>query len=310
MKESFSYDKFIEYIKERKNIFDQPEDRYRIKFIPQLLYKYWSFESPYNNENIEKLLNGKIWMPASKTLNDPFEFQIITDMLTEEEAMAFRTDILSRNTILSLCDSYKNNLMWSHYGNAHTGLCIEFEVNYNNLIFPVTYCKNQIDETNSIRKWLKIKKDFVKKEIADRTIDELYLLANINKVMLYKSYDWHYEHEYRIIARNFSSGACEKITSGYWESLNAINIRVNRIILGFNCTIQNKAKIIDIINKFNEEKILKEMINTDFKYSIDYVEKKLKNENVLIELYQMERCDKSLILFDEQLKKNGRVYIG
>ena len=74
--------------------------------------------------------------------------------------------------------------------------------------------------------------------------------------------------------------------------------------------IQNKAKIIDIINKFNEEKILKEMINTDFKYSIDYVEKKLKNENVLIELYQMERCDKSLILFDEQLKKNGRVYIG
>lgn len=174
----------------------------------------------------------------------------------------------------------------------------------------MTYCKNQIDETNSIRKWLKIKKDFVKKEIADRTIDELCLLANINKVMLYKSYDWHYEHEYRIIARNFSSGACEKITSGYWESLNAINIRVNRIILGFNCTIQNKAKIIDIINKFNEEKILKEMINTDFKYSIDYVEKKLKNENVLIELYQMERCDKSLILFDEQLKKNGRVYIG
>ncbi len=249
-------------------------------------------------------------MPASKTLNDPFEFQIITDTLTEEETMAFRTDILSRNTILALCDSYKNNLMWSHYGNAHTGLCIEFEVDNDNLIFPVIYCKNQIDETDSIRNWLKIKADVAKKEITDRTIDELCLISNINKIMLYKSYDWHYEHEYRIITRNFSSDTYEKITSGYWESLNALNIKVNRIILGFNCTTQNKAKIIDTINRFNEEKILKEMIDTDFRYSIKNVEKNLKNENVFIELYQMKKHNKSLILCDEQLNKNGRIYIG
>lgn len=105
-------------------------------------------------------------MPIANTLNDPFEFQILSDRLTEEKKLEFRVDILGRNSILSLCDSYDNNLLWSHYGWSHSGICIEFEVEDKRYIFPVTYCQEQIDATEDMEQWLNIKAKVIAKLVS------------------------------------------------------------------------------------------------------------------------------------------------
>ncbi len=231
-------------------------------------------------------------MPIASTLNDPFEFQILKDSLSEEQRMEFRKDTLGRNSILALCDSHTNNLLWSHYSFAHTGICLEFEVEDADRIFPVIYQRYQEDYTDEIVKWLEIKKNVIQKAPEEMTNEERFLLARIQKIMLVKKSDWKYEKEFRITNRKPYDDKDEdeySMTQGYWEKVSHLGIKLRRIILGFNCSIQNKAKVIDYVNSANESLVMREMARSDFKYSAGAVIKTLIETGDVITVFQKIR---------------------
>lgn len=305
--EKFSHDEYIRLIGEGKKLGDKPEERYKDRFIPSTLYKYWSFSSQYIDENLQKLCEGKIWMPIANTLNDPFEFQILSDRLDEEKKLEFRVDTLGRNSILSLCDSYDNNLLWSHYGWSHSGICIAFEVEDKARIFPVTYCKEQIDATDDIEQWLSIKAKVISKQPDAWSADERKILGRVRKIMFYKHCDWKYENEFRIIGRNNANDPEEDggwfIKPGFWAECRSYGLKVKQIILGFNCSLQNKARVMEIVNKHNHDVLMARMVEYDFRFPMSKFIKNISEEGDFISIAQMVRIKESFTLEKQELDK-------
>lgn len=309
--DNFSYEKYCELINSRKSLWDEPENDYKANYIPNYLYKYWTFGSSHFDENLKRILYGTIWMPLASTLNDPFEFQMLSDSLSEEQRMEFRKDTLDRNSVLSLCSSHTNNLLWSHYSFAHTGICLEFEVVNTERLFPVIYQRYQEDYTDEITQWLEVKRNVIKKKPEEITNSERVLLAKAQKIMLVKKTDWKYEKEFRITGRKPDNDKDTDgffINHGYWEKVTDLGIKLRRIILGFNCSIQNKAKVVELVNSANEAHVMGEMSRTDFRYSVDAVIKRLDEFAEIITVYQKVRKGNTLSLSLKELKKKGIMY--
>ena len=252
-------------------------------------------------------------MPIACTLNDPFEFQMLSDRLEDQKRLAFRVDTLGRNSILSLCNSYNNNLLWAHYGYGHSGLCIEFEVERKSQIFPITYCQEQIDITDDIEHWLSIKKDVISKKPEMWNTNERCSLSKVQKIMFYKHCDWKYENEYRIIGRDTCSSIDDdgkwSIKPGFWADLSMdCGLKVKQIILGFNCSLQNKAKVIEIVNNHNKAILMAEMAEYDFKFPVSKFIENIYDRGDFISITQMIRINNSLELVRKELQKK-EVYL-
>ncbi|MES9851530.1 MAG: DUF2971 domain-containing protein [Candidatus Thiodiazotropha sp. L084R] len=90
-----------------------------IKFIhkvpPKKLYRYMAF----NQERIEKLLEGDLFLPCPAWFNDPFD-----SSLDEEIRLTF---IESAMGCFSIEDD--NILLYSHYADNHRGICVGFNTN-------------------------------------------------------------------------------------------------------------------------------------------------------------------------------------
>lgn len=304
--EKYSHEKYINLISGKRHFWDVPEQKYKNKFVPKYLYKYWSLDSHYIDVNLKNILDGKIWMPNALTLNDPFEFQMIKDCLSENKRLEFRNDILGRNSVLSLASSPKNYLMWSHYGNAHKGICLEFKVNDKNNIYPVVYVDKQEDLTADIQEWLECKGNLVSKNPVDWSDEERKLMEKVHKTMIYKMRCWSYEEEFRIIGREFSDDSIWGKKIGYAEQLSSLGLELSRIILGFNCMLENKGKVIQYVNDANEIKVMNNMIEKDFKYSKEAVIKNMLKEESFIKVAQIKRNNLSLVL--QNLKYKEGIY--
>lgn len=186
--------------------------------LPKKLYKYRSWPDPYT-EDI--LINNRLYMSSANDFNDPFEGSIPLDysgsvdelllryikgykeieghdfppaqiekikaaisMRTEAELKSFGTmeleELKKRFGICSLSSNKNSILMWSHYAQNHTGICIGIEGLENNVVKKVFY-----ETKYPAAKYIK----HTPREIID-------------KQFFTKSYEWEYEHEYRIVAQN------------------------------------------------------------------------------------------------------------
>lgn len=105
----------------------------------------------------------------------------ITPALEEALHQTFENHI----GVLSLSESPKNLLMWSHYANSHKGFVIEFDSTHEFF----NRKKSQQDELRFIRKveYSKLRPNFSLSE-----------LMNINDFLI-KSDDWSYEQEWRML---------------------------------------------------------------------------------------------------------------
>lgn len=90
-------------------------------------------------------------------------------------------DLLGRIGVFCLTDSLENVLMWAHYANGSRGIAIEFDSSQG--LFAVAQRVTYSDEP----------------PVINRLQDEWNLL--IDKSMLWKSKQWEYEREWRVIAR-------------------------------------------------------------------------------------------------------------
>ena len=91
-------------------------------FFNQPLYKYQSFSI----NTLSSLSNNYLYFATPNQLNDPFDIASVSlEKLLENleiNKMDFRTCSLSKNN--------DNKLMWSHYAQEHTGICIGYKISY------------------------------------------------------------------------------------------------------------------------------------------------------------------------------------
>lgn len=106
---------------------------------------------------------------------------------------------LSKNIGISCfttkCD---NLLMWSHYANKHTGICVEYDfsslfevTNKAGLLLPVEYLNDRV--CFPFEKTFRYSKNKVTKDTARK------LLPDFIKMLLRKSEEWKYEEEWRLM---------------------------------------------------------------------------------------------------------------
>ena len=197
--------------------------------LPPKLYHYRSF----NNEHIKVITQQTIFFSSPEKYNDPFDCKILPNMnlvtpkqylkyysktkkvkfISEEHKRKFEetiqdiyqdvqeshNDESTRNGmrffdnaatgILCLSKQFNNILMWGHYSDNHTGFCIGF--NTRKLLNEI----KELDYFGKVkysRKYPKIKP----------TTNEIH---NIKLRYFYKSKDWDYEKEYRLLIKDIKN---------------------------------------------------------------------------------------------------------
>ena len=147
------------------------------------LYKYISTEHA-----IDILEKGRLYLSDGTNFNDPFELAVT----------AKKTDTVQHIDglhILSLTNSYRKKLMWSHYADSHRGLCLTVEVPAD-LVYPICYTSKRIYEDSDLDQIIQNRG----KERGKNNLKKLYVpLAREKKIAYIKDQKWSYEKEYRIV---------------------------------------------------------------------------------------------------------------
>lgn len=169
---------------------------------------------------IESLLMRRLRASVVHQLKDPFEHRAFA--MDEETAARFNDVIRGMETaqphgvgIICFSGSYNSPVMWSMYGDNHTGLCLGFE-NIPNIEYQRV---NYVDERD------------VRITLAELNIEKLIYMSQTK----YK--DWEYEDEYR------ARVALDPATSeggNYFVPYGSI-MKLTRIIAGASCTLPRYA---------------------------------------------------------------------
>lgn len=192
-------------------------EKYRVKeaaaiaryYQPRKIYKYFSFTSKHWQNNV---FDYQIVFNVPSSFNDPHDSRWFLDydkILKErykeigedwEKEALFSNDEMRKNMIqlyeedlLYLHDLFciscfsttpYSSLMWGHYGNKHTGFCLEYDVsllpNALRLLLPIVYIDVPFDASMILDM---------------RDIDDKYAFICPS---LFKSSEWKYEKEWRI----------------------------------------------------------------------------------------------------------------
>lgn len=168
-----------------------------------ILYKY----CPWNECTMQNLQNSQLYFNDFASLNDPFELNPIIKKNNDgiynyklaggeinvrtENPDSIITDLNNSTSICSLTTNYNNFLMWAHYAEAHTGICLKFD-------FKDTKIRKSFHALNMLipQSTNKIFEDVYEVQYTD-------IRPNINDELLslfiFKSKQWSYENEFRLI---------------------------------------------------------------------------------------------------------------
>jgi len=308
--------------------FTQTNGRIKVDFdkqIPKTLYKYYSV----TNYAIEGLKNKTLYFSHAHLLNDVMDGnfmlwdvkKFIANLINErqgvdnendiyEEVRNFTKPFLKNKGVLSLSNTYKNELIWVHYTNE-CGYCIELDTdrllesvrkNRNEkdiLFYPVSYDNlKQIDFAEYITTELIPKNEKFMSRKVDANLPILYCFAQKDKF-------WKYEKEWRLLINDKSFKSIEfpltimndeeKKTENKNKSSGNVEIEkkaISKIILAplfFNNERFNKASINGTTITFNFKpnengKMMKEFLQTlksDFKDKICQIEKFIKDKRIV-----------------------------
>ncbi len=194
---------------------------------PKILYKYRSLSGDSFKFTHDIFMKNGLYFPHPDQLNDPFDCNLIPYLkdLTKEQAMnylnacdskkweskgmdlnkfkeyimgkpiSYLQEYLETNPfkairnvgVLSFSERRKDILMWGHYADSHSGICIGFD--YYKLLFdfrekPTPPEQVKYPRVKEFPKW----NPFVDDKV-----------SQVNKYYLTKAIDWDYEKEWRVI---------------------------------------------------------------------------------------------------------------
>ena len=195
--------------------------RYYTCYAPTSLYKYYSDDV----RNLEAVKNNQMWYSAPCNFNDVFDCTITIEEkdifdcalrmasekmeiregsqmwkkvkeMTHQQIRKFLSefeDLRTRMGIACLSETDDSLLMWAHYANNHSGICVEYELlEFNSQLHfspvPIVYTDERV------------------------CIHTLETLANdiqglFIESLTSKSPEWSYEKEWRIIRDDGACGA-------------------------------------------------------------------------------------------------------
>ena len=265
---------FREYLRKSKvNEFEG--DEYLRSFIPDKVYKYFSFpkmDSIKEEEEIKKrmtqLEEGKVWLSKRANLNDPFELSCICGNLSDE-AKQYVDEVCETREILCLTTSPLNKLMWAHYADSYMGYCIEFSTKGNfpssylpdaqiKGMIPVEYINEKQDYSHEIEQFVRVKNEWATNSQSDEDkFMSLFsklskcplVLRAVEAMFVYKDASFLYENELRFITYPADD---EKLSSlGHLHELNSLGLKITKIIVGMRCSEKNFARLSDVAKNIN-----------------------------------------------------------
>lgn len=141
----------------------------------------------------------------------------------------FKNEMKENILITCFCEVNNSMLMWSHYGNSHEGVCIEFEQEPK-YFYKVKYTAKKPK--------LKIKELTQNGIYIDRNQSELLfskkILNNLLSFYTTKSKDWDYEKEIRFITNTYelSKGNHDVLNVHFSEGRYFLNLKIKKIYIG------------------------------------------------------------------------------
>jgi hypothetical protein len=202
-----------------------------------LCYKYLSMENFV--KYLDDYLLGKLYLAEWNKQNDPMEgFFNLKYQKEYSELIKGLKDEKYQYKICALADDPYNFLLWSHYADGHKGVCIEIEIEKNDV--------KEIMYTDSFPEW---------NDMEDSD-------PQIKNFLTSKLKFWEYEHEYRILQKldnpqMIMVGQVKKIIFGLRSPCKKLleehqEIALNNII---KIEIITKEKLIESIKKLNLDPI-------------------------------------------------------
>lgn len=167
---------------------------------PAILYKYYTL----NNNFVNSIQNSYLWFNSFSNYNDPYEgnCNLRTNYTPQQisnwlNGLGFKAARVNEKQFASILDNVfqqtamqtrvccftphnDNVLMWAHYADSYKGVCVEYDMaalaDMIGILLPVKYEQNY------------------------PIVDYLNDPSNaIMQMVLTKSKDWEYEHEYRAV---------------------------------------------------------------------------------------------------------------
>lgn len=167
-----------------------------------LAYKFKALENFH--QVVDILLTQRIYCPTPSELNDPLEGILSVGAPSEAENMSLEErlesaakfwfaaeNLLDKHRICSFSRTPNHPLMWSYYGNGHSGICLELDISeHEKDIVPVEYVHDlSIIDQSSIYSLLKYKLKQWEHEEELRVIfapinEQKYIRAKICSVLM------------------------------------------------------------------------------------------------------------------------------
>lgn len=212
------------------------------------LYKYVSLQ--FATETIEK---QRLYLNDGLNFNDPFEIRV-TDRKTK---YVKHVDGLH---ILSMTNTFKNKLIWSHYTQSHKGICLTVKVP-KRFVYPLCYTSARVYEDSDVDEIIRKSKIYSKRNL----VKDYSELNRNKKIALIKDKKWAYEKEYRLVFDK--SGESELIfENGNWY----LPVKITNIYLGVNFdknVSDIKNQILNICKK--KDVSVKQMLMSNTQYAIE-----------------------------------------
>lgn len=235
-----------------------------IIWFDRIMYKFmiWGTKKQryYHSSPIFKMMSKLIIALASKNNEDVKEsIEIAKTKFIAEVLLQIKS---IRNSALVSCFSKKSNsiLMWGHYGDKHTGVCIGFERpdnDFYDLIYSKKRTKFPLYDLACI-----ISSYILTDENPD--INDKNIIRKGLQSFLTKSDDWAYEKEVRCL---FSMKSSDQFTSiGEGKYLYIMPTPITEIYLGCKIDKDNKEKIIQLA-KEKDIKVYQYLTSSD-KYEL------------------------------------------
>lgn len=219
----------LSLLKEEESLSTKDEELFfssKNDFWPNEYRKYVKTEllkgKPYKPIMIKRLLE---WGAFSKWEAQNYYKKFKREL--DEQVLILSEEFKNKFLLCSFAATVKNNLMWSHYANCHTGFCVEYDIStleenspLLHALYPVIYTKTPLlSNINAIY-------------YTDSTKDMLTLMN--------KSFDWSYEQEYRLLC--------------YGKNQNYFMPNLpSRIFLGLKINKRNQDKIMKFAKKYHIE---------------------------------------------------------
>lgn len=240
------------------------------KKIPRLVYRL----RPVNRFLFDSLINSQIWFSNPQDFNDPFDCDInmkiknttrsqmqtyfdnhlknlfqakelegidnqnITHQHFELMINKAAKRVIQRKGIACFLSNCDKLLMWSHYADAHKGVCLKFDI---------------LDDTTFFAP--------AKKVLYSRDYPEYDYLTDkndfVNQMFFTKSEEWSYEGEVRVL----------KDKKGNYE-FNPRSLK--EIILGCKISDSDKKTLSKVIRTYYPECELKQAVKNDSGFSLTF----------------------------------------